>query len=74
MTQSGENGNGKHEPNPEDIQVFNPAFLEQDEEQTESIGWVEEDIKGEDMKFPAELPEELKPEDDSDGESKSSNN
>ncbi|WGV27064.1 hypothetical protein [Halotia branconii] len=74
MTQSGKSGNGNQEPapNPEDIRFYEEAYLVSDEDQTEPIGWVESDIKGNERRFLEELPSEMRFDDfDSNSESES---
>ncbi|WP_334947121.1 hypothetical protein [Nostoc sp.] len=59
LTQSGKSGNGRQEPNPEDIRFYEEAYLADDEDQTKPIGWVESDIKGEETGFLKKLPPEM---------------
>jgi len=53
-------GNGSQQPNPKDLEVFEPAFAPGDEE--EKIGWYRTDVKGEEGEVipDSELPPELK--------------
>jgi hypothetical protein len=51
------NGNGSQKPNPEDLEVFEPAF--EDEEQTQVDGYTIKDIREEYISYSKELPPEL---------------
>ena len=53
-------GNGSQQPNPKDLEVFEPAFAPGDEE--EKIGWYKTDVKGEEgTEIPdSGLPPQLK--------------
>lgn len=59
------NGNGEQQTNPNDIKVYEPIFDAEDETQEEVVGWVEHNIKGEELFLLEELPPELRPEDES---------
>ena len=60
VTQSN-GGNGSQQPNPKDLQVFEPAFAPGNEE-GEKIGWYKTDVKGEEGTLIPDsgLPPELK--------------
>ncbi|PMB08206.1 hypothetical protein CEN49_10610 [Fischerella thermalis CCMEE 5273] len=65
MTQSGKNGNGNKETDPDDIRVYEAVYEAEDETQEEVVGWVEQNIQGEELFYLEELPSELRPEDES---------
>ena len=58
MTQNG--SNGSQQPKPEDLEIYEPVFINEEEE---SAGWFATDIKGEEGEIipDSELPREIKP-------------
>ncbi|MBN3993819.1 MAG: hypothetical protein HWQ36_25890 [Nostoc sp. NMS2] len=65
MTQSGKNGNGNKETDPDDIRLYEAAYSAEDEAQEEIVGWVEQNIKEEELFYLEELPPELRSDDES---------
>ncbi|MCC5636300.1 hypothetical protein LC593_10610 [Nostoc sp. CHAB 5844] len=58
MSNPPKKGNGHSETNPEDLEVFEPAF--EDEEKTQVDGYTIKDIREEYISYSKELPPELR--------------